>query len=196
MQVEHIMPQTLDKTGKWKIDLGADYENIHQEYINNIGNLTLIRQNQELGNKSFPAKKVIYENNAGLQIAKTKITDQAYWNKESIINRQNWIIDYILSNILPIPDKMRRTNNFVISGGKRLSFLELQIIGQNINYISDKSIIAKIVDDKKVEYEGEKWFLTTLTREIETRKGTVNASGAYQGAQYWEYDGVKLADIM
>lgn len=196
LQVEHIMPQTLDKAGKWQIDLGADYENIHQEYINNIGNLTLIRQNQELGNKSFSAKKVIYENNAGLQIAKTKITDQAYWNKESIINRQNWIIDYILSNILPIPDKMRRINNFVISGGKRLSFLELQIIGQNINYISDKSIVAKIIDDKKVEYEGTEWFLTTLTREIETRKGTVNASGAYQGAQYWEYDGVKLADIM
>ena len=45
-------------------------------------------------------------------------------------------------------------------------------------------------------FEGEKWFLSPLTNEIETRKGTVTKSGSYQGTQYWEFDGIKLADIM
>ena len=53
-----------------------------------------------------------------------------------------------------------------------------------------------MVSDKEVEFEGENWKLSPLTREIQTRKGTVNESGAYQGAQYWEYDGIKLADII
>lgn len=48
------MPQTLNQA--WKDELGPDYEAVHQEYVNTIGNLTLIRHNQELGNKPFPLK--------------------------------------------------------------------------------------------------------------------------------------------
>lgn len=48
------MPQTLNQA--WKDELGPDYEAVHQEYVNTIGNLTLIRHNQELGNKPFSSK--------------------------------------------------------------------------------------------------------------------------------------------
>lgn len=194
LQIEHIMPRKLNN--EWKQSLGSDYERIHQNYVNNIGNLTLIRHNQELGNNSFAKKKELYKNNSGLQIAKTKITDCNEWNEKTIQDRANWLIDYLLNNIIPIPDSMRRTNNFISRNSNGLSFLELQLIGNDISFIADPSITAHVVGDKEVEFEGKRWRLSPLTRELYTRKGTVNKSGAYQGAQHWAYDGMKLADIM
>src|SRR5699024_5611844 len=41
LQLEHIMPQRLS-TG-WRQMLGEEHESLHQEYLNNIGNITLIR---------------------------------------------------------------------------------------------------------------------------------------------------------
>ena len=194
LQIEHIMPKTL--SDKWKEGLGNDYEEIHQEYLNTIGNLTLIRHNQELSNKPFSEKKKIYDSKAGLQIARDHITDQEKWNKEAIVKRSKWIINYMLENIFPIPESMRLTNNFVPKEGRHLSFLELQLVGQDINFCADPSIKAKVVDDLNVEFEGKKWRLSPLTKELYTRMGTVNKSGSYQGAQHWEYDGMKLAEFM
>lgn len=193
LQIEHIMPRKLNED--WEKELGEDYEDVHQSLLNTIGNLTLIRHNQELGNKRFALKKDIYENKAGLQIAKTEIVNHDNWNRETIESRSKWIIGYLLKEVLPIPDDMRKTNNFVMKM-KGLSFMELQLIGQIIDYASDNSIHATVVSDKEVEFEGKKWRLSPLTKEIETRKGTVNASGSYQEAQYWEYDGIKLIDII
>ena len=194
LQVEHIMPQRLNEY--WISELGEDYETIHQSYLNNIGNLTLIRHNQELGNKSFQDKKKTYNNKAGLQIAKNCIIDKENWGENEIKERRDWIIKYLLQEVLKIPKHMRNRNNYVQGKRRRLSFMELQLLGEEINYISDKNIVAKVVSDNEVEFEGEIYKLSPLTREIETRKGTVNKSGSYQGAQYWEYQNIRLADIM
>ena len=194
LQTEHIMPQTLNDV--WKTELGENYEAIHQELVHTIGNLTLIRHNQELGNKPFDEKKVIYVNNAGLQIAKTKITENDHWTEKEIRDRAAWIIDYMLREVLPIPDAMRKVNNFKIREGRGLSFQNLQLIGMDISFIDDPSIVAHVVSDKEVEFEGKKWRLSPLTREIQTRRGLVTPSGAYQGSLYWQYDDIRLADIM
>ena len=194
LQIEHIMPQTLNSD--WENALGPDYEATHQELVHTIGNLTLIRHNQMLGQKPFTEKKDVYENNAGLQIAKTDITNQDHWNADTINKRANWIIDYLLKKVIPIPDNMRKTNNFSLKERNGLSFQELQIIGEDIYFLSDPEINAHVVGDKEVEFEGKKWKLSPLTREILTRKGLQNQSGSYQGAQYWGYDDMKLADII
>jgi uncharacterized protein with ParB-like and HNH nuclease domain len=194
IQIEHIMPQTLNQA--WKDELGPDYETVHQEYVNTIGNLTLIRHNQELGNKSFSLKKEVYENNAGLQIARTDITNRKKWNKASITNRARWIIGYLLTEVIPIPEEMRRTNNFKIKATRGLSFLELQLIGETISFCPDSSITAKVVSDKEVEFEGRRWLLSPLTRELFRRMGMLNKSGAYKGSQYWSFDGIKLSSII
>jgi hypothetical protein len=55
--------------------LGDDYINIHNEYLHSIGNLTLIRHNQELGNNSFDKKKDIYVNNSALIISQKEPTE-------------------------------------------------------------------------------------------------------------------------
>ncbi|GAA9003582.1 DUF262 and DUF1524 domain-containing protein [Helicobacter pylori] len=52
---EHIMPQTL--TEEWERDLGENFQEIHDKYLNTIGNLTLTGYNSEYSNKSFQEKK-------------------------------------------------------------------------------------------------------------------------------------------
>ena len=194
LQVEHIMPRTL--SDDWKKDLGNDYDSIHEELLNTIGNLTLIRHNQELGNKSFSEKKDIYDQKAGLQIARKEITNQNQWTGNEIRHRTEWITKYLLDEVLPIPDSMRKVNNFTQKEHRGLSFKDLELIGQDINFIDDPAFQAHVISDKEVEFEGKKWRLSPLTREIQTRRGKVNASGAYQGALWWAYDGNRLSDIM
>ena len=194
LQLEHIMPQTL--TDEWRNDLGENADEIHQELLNTVGNLTLIRHNQELSNKSFEEKKAVYTDKAGLQIAKTKITDCSVWNKDTIQKRAEWIIPFLLQEVLPIPDSMRKVNNFKPTEGRALSFMDLQLIGLDIQYCDDPTIVAHVVSNKEVEFEGKKWRLSPLTKEIETRKGKVRPSGSYNGAYHWEFDGIRLADIL
>lgn len=194
LQVEHIMPHTLNDD--WRQVLGEDGDAIHQELVNTIGNLTLIRHNQELGQKSFSEKKVIYEEKAGLQIAKTEIINHERWDAEAIQSRTKWITHYLLERVLVIPDEMRYTNNFAQKEGHGLSFQEQQLIGLEINFVDDPSIVARVVSDKEVEFEGKKWRLSPLTREIQLRRGKINQSGVYSGPQYWEYDGIRLTDLI
>lgn len=194
LQIEHIMPQTLDD--EWRKALGDNCDIIHQEYVHNIGNLTLIRHNQELGQKPFAEKKEVYLNKAGLQIARKKITDQDAWNEEAIKRRNAWISNFIVTEVLPIPDKMRRTNNFSLKERRSLSFSELQIIGEDIQFRPDPSISARVVSDNEVEFEGKRWKLSQLTRELQKRRGELSPSGSYRGAFYWEYDRIRLSDII
>ncbi len=194
LQVEHIMPKTLNDA--WKSYLGDNCENMHQELVNTIGNLTLIRHNQELGQKLFDEKKETYRQKAGLQIAKTEIIDKDRWDENSIRSRTRWITSYLLDNVLIIPNDMKMKNNFAQKEGRGLSFQELQLIGLEISFIEDPNIVVRVVSDNEVEFEGKRWKLSPLTREIQTRRGKLNASGGYSGAYWWEFDGIRLSDVI
>lgn len=93
LQTEHIMPQTLNDN--WRDMLGDDYQRIYDSYLNNIGNLTLIRHNQELGNSSFVNKKDIYINKSGMQISKDKIIDKDSWGETQIKERAIYLTKLI-----------------------------------------------------------------------------------------------------
>ena len=197
LQVEHIMPQTLNET--WKNELGENYKAIHDNYLNNIGNLTLIRHNQELSNHSFRGKKEIYENNAGMQIAKNKITDQQNWGVEQIKTRAEYLVDILIDKILPISAELKTSNNYSSekkSIGNRLSFESLDLIGKTIVYFDDATIVAEVIGNKEVKFEDKVWRLSPLTREIETRKNRRNRSGAYWGVNMWKYEGRTLEEWM
>lgn len=101
-----------------------------------------------------------------------------------------------LTEVIPIPEEMRRTNNFKIKETRGLSFLELQLIGETISFCPDSSITAKVVSDKEVEFEGRRWLLSPLTRELFKRMGMLNKSGAHKGSQYWAFEGIKLNSII
>ncbi|GAA9575687.1 hypothetical protein HpHA54_07530 [Helicobacter pylori] len=49
------MPQTLKE--EWERDLGENFQEIHDKYLNTIGNLTLTGYNPTYSNKSFQEKK-------------------------------------------------------------------------------------------------------------------------------------------
>lgn len=197
LQIEHIMPQTLNDT--WKNDLGENYQTIHDNFLNNIGNLTLIRHNQELSNHSFIGKKEIYENKAGMQIAKNKVTDQLNWGEEQIKSRADYLIKILVENILPVGDVLKTSNNYSTekrSVGNRLSFEKLDLIGKTIVYFDDANIVAEVVGNKAVKYEDKIWRLSPLTREIETKKNRRNPSGSYWGINKWIYEGKTLEELM
>jgi hypothetical protein len=67
--------------------------------------------------------------------------------------------------------------------------------GEEIVFIADKDITAKVVGERDVEYGGQIYKLSPLTLKIYQQKGNSNKSGAYQGAAYWQYKGKKLKDL-
>ena len=53
--VEHVMPQTLSR--EWEQALGEDFRQLHEMWVNKIGNLTLTGRNSELSNRPFKEKR-------------------------------------------------------------------------------------------------------------------------------------------
>lgn len=81
--------------------------------------------------------------------------------------------------------------------GSRFSFYKKGIKdGEEIVFIADKEITAKVVGEREVEYGDQTWKLAPLTYKIYEQKGGLNGSGAYQGAAYWQYKGKRLRDLL
>lgn len=55
--IEHVMPQTLN--AEWRTMLGASADDIHEKWLDLLGNLTLTGYNSELSNDPFPRKKAL-----------------------------------------------------------------------------------------------------------------------------------------
>ena len=80
--------------------------------------------------------------------------------------------------------------------GVRFSFYKKGIKnGEEIVFIADKEITAKVVGEREVEYGEQVWKLAPLTYKLYEQKGELNNSGAYQGAAYWQYNGKRLRDL-
>ncbi|MBX7490381.1 DUF262 and DUF1524 domain-containing protein [Helicobacter turcicus] len=54
---EHIMPQNIDNSTEWQKELGENWQEIHEKYLNTLGNLTLTGYNSEYSNKPFKEKQ-------------------------------------------------------------------------------------------------------------------------------------------
>ena len=63
-----------------------------------------------------------------------------------------------------------------------------------ITFIDDSNIQPVVANNRQVFFEGGKWYLSALVKELYTRMGKVSDSGSYQGPAYFEYNGVKLKD--
>jgi len=55
--IEHIMPQNIKNVEKWQKELGENWQEIHEKYLNTLGNLTLSAYNSEYSNKPFKEKQ-------------------------------------------------------------------------------------------------------------------------------------------
>ncbi len=82
--IEHVMPQTT--TQYWRDILGENWKEVHEENVNDLGNLTLTSYNSELSNSDFESKKEILIGERHI-----KLNDYFYdvdkWNEFEIIKR-------------------------------------------------------------------------------------------------------------
>ena len=68
--------------------------------------------------------------------------------------------------------------------------------GDRINLVVDRSIVATIVGERKVECQGRVWSLSPLTKKILVDKGLADKSRySVNGFTYWQYKNQKLTDI-
>lgn len=67
--------------------------------------------------------------------------------------------------------------------------------GDEIQFIADPQITAKVISEREVEYGDQVWKLSPLTYKVFEDKGQLNSSGAYQGAAYWQYNGKRLKEL-
>lgn len=72
----------------------------------------------------------------------------------------------------------------------QFSFLKCGIrVGEEVNFVGHKDIIATVVDERRVDYWGTTYSLSALTKEI------LNLNTTVQGPKYWEYKGKVLTDL-
>jgi alkylated DNA nucleotide flippase Atl1 len=86
LQIEHIMPQTLSV--EWRVhleDLGQDPDEVHQELVHTLGNVTLTGYNGTLSNNPFERKQEIY-GASNLQMNKALVENQS-WGRDEILDR-------------------------------------------------------------------------------------------------------------
>jgi len=67
--------------------------------------------------------------------------------------------------------------------------------GDQISFIPDHNVTATISGEREVDYDGQTWKLSPLTYKVFENKGQLNSSGAYQGANYWQYNNKRLKSL-
>lgn len=194
IQIEHIMPQTL--SSDWKQELGENWVQIHQKFIHSLGNLTLVTRNQELGNKSFSAKKEVYLNSTGLQIAQAHIVNCSNWNQESIQNRAKWLCHLIITQLIPLPITMQFVSNYMCQHDGISSVLPLSmndLIGETINFSSQPNQSAIIASGSEVRYQNQVVSLAILTQRLLSLEGrNLNHMSC---EHFWDYKGNSLYSL-
>ena len=105
--IEHIMPQKL--TEDWQNILGENFEDIHKEYLHNIGNLILTEFNSEMGNKPFDEKQIkLKKSNLNFR---NEILNAKKWSKLEIKNHQEKMIDDFLT-VFDLPQQFQLSSNW------------------------------------------------------------------------------------
>lgn len=193
LQLERIMPPTLSDS--WYDELGENAEEVHGNLLDTIGNVTLIWHPRELGDMTFEGKKDVYMGQAGMQISRTEITNHLRWNEESIDSRAKWLIRFIATRVLTIPDELNKVAATATTRAARISLAELGLVDKTIEFIDDPSYKARVVSDAQVEFEGRRWRLSPLTYELKKRIGIENPSGHYRGAAHWAFEGTRILDM-
>lgn len=82
--------------------------------------------------------------------------------------------------------------------GVRFCFAKKGIpIGATLCFVDDSAITAKVISDSPpcVLFENKSWKLSPLAAELKKRNGTSTPSGAYQGAAYFTYNGIRLIEM-
>ncbi|MGN1156481.1 MAG: DUF4268 domain-containing protein [Agathobacter sp.] len=88
--IEHIMPQHL--TPAWQKELGEDFEQIHEQWLHRIANLTLTAYNSKYSNCTFAEKKGMPNgfDDSGIRM-NTWISKKNKWTLAELEERSNYL---------------------------------------------------------------------------------------------------------
>lgn len=144
--IEHIMPQTL--TEGWKKYLGENWENVYDNYVHSIGNLTLTGYNSELSNLSYQLKKKEYKN-SHLEL-NVYFENVDIWNEKQIINRATELTDIALKIWASLRDneiEEDQSTNVIISDVTGRKPVSLFILNQKFEVSSWKEVLIKTLEN-------------------------------------------------
>ena len=120
LSIEHVMPQTISR--KWQESLGPDWKEIHEKWLNRLGNLTLTGYNSEMRNAQFKDKKECEHgfNTSHLHL-NAWISKQCKWGPDEIAERTHDMAEEAASEIWPMPKtsfepEARQFDEFTLDG--------------------------------------------------------------------------------
>ena len=102
--IEHIMPQHL--TPAWQKELGEDFEQIHEEWLHRVANLTLTAYNSKYSNSTFTEKKTMPNgfDDSGIRM-NTWIAKKEKWTLAELEERSGYLMGRALAIWqLPVTD--------------------------------------------------------------------------------------------
>lgn len=102
-QVEHVMPQRLNND--WRLEV-PNADKLNDELGGVIGNLTLTKYNQEMGNRVYSEKKEVYRT-SNVSLTREIATKYPTWGKGSIVDRTEQLSEELIA-LFPKPsDKVQ-----------------------------------------------------------------------------------------
>ena len=101
--------------------MGSKYNQIHSQYVNTIGNITITGYNSEMSNKEFDIKKDSYKN-SNIKINRD-LSKYVKWGETEILDRANNIFEKIKKRYYQPDYKESQTNKLEISKKYLLSDL-------------------------------------------------------------------------
>ena len=89
-----------------------------------------------------------------------------------------------------------KTSRGTRTKGERFDFYKRGLKdGDIVEFADDLAITAIVANSRQVLFEGDLWYLSSLARELYTRRNEVSPSGSYQGPAYFLYRGKPLNTI-
>jgi hypothetical protein len=175
--IEHIMPQKLEDN--WKKELGGNFDEIHKNYLHNIGNLILTEFNSEIGNKPFEEKKRKLETSS--LHYRLDVIRRNNWNVQSIKEHQANMINWFLATF-PLPEQFKEASNWNTQTIESASFspldidagemaegnkpIELHILEDVINVNSWQDVFIKFLKHLKDEPDFDFEFILDNQTEL------------------------------
>ena len=97
VSIEHIIPKELND--QWKLDLGNNYLEIHDKYLNTLGNLSLssCQKNSKMSNQSFlEKKKILLSEESKFNVLNKMLENLDKFTEQDLLNRANELIQKVI----------------------------------------------------------------------------------------------------
>lgn len=153
LTIEHILPQQKNSI-VWKKEIGEKYDEVYENYLHTLGNLTITGYNSELGTKPFKEKCDIIRAHSRSIVLNEDILDKDKWNENSIITRadnlariSNKLFKLEKCNIVEMEkesgEKLSLTDLSEATGTKPIS---ISFVGEIMSVNSYADMLAKITN--------------------------------------------------